>query len=256
MPTYYPPPVPELETAVAAAAAGSALLLGVLMLLWGRRLHRGFLALCGAGAGFALGHWGGRPLGMNPALSGLVAAVTVGILAPILARVVWALALGAIVAAAGAIVAVFLYLPTVATQPTATTIPASDIVAYADGWGRFAWDGVIALWQGSPAVVVGAGAAGLLFLAAGLFLPRATVVLMSALVGTLLLAGAAAVAGARFAPAWWTEAWGRPALSGAVAGGVLLVGAVWQTVGALRARRRKARREAEQQKAAAGKQDA
>ena len=102
---------------MAYGAAGGAALLAVAMLVWGRLVHRGFLILIAAGIGFVLAGWICPLIEVDVLVGGIVAALSLGLLAIVLARVVWAMLAATLLAAVAAGAVVAYYWPEVSTQP-------------------------------------------------------------------------------------------------------------------------------------------
>lgn len=235
MPTIpFPPPAPTLGAALAYGIAGASGLLGLALLIWGRLVHRGFLVILAAGVGFALGRGLAPRIGLDPLLGGLGAAVTLGMLALMLARLVWAVVAGLLAAAAAAGAAVVHYWPAVASQPAAE-IQQADLGQYVSSLARFAWTALGVSAGHSALVVAAAAATGVGLLAVGILLPRATAIFMSSLVGASLVVSGAALAAGQARPDLWTAALGDVRWPALATGGLLLGGILAQTVAALRA---------------------
>lgn len=219
----------------AVAAAG---LIGLVMLLWGRVLHRALLVLIAAGIGLAAGGVYGPRIGLDVFVARLVAAISFGILGLVLARLVWALLAGLHVAALVAGLMMVFYLQV--QLPTSRPASEQEFAA----WQAATKQAIeAALQEGGPVVAVAAVLAGLVVAVTGFLLPAATRIVMTALLGAQLLAAAGVWAALLWAPQWAAEIEAeenRPIVLGAV-GGVLAVGLLFQTVGEIRARR--ARRE-------------
>lgn len=235
MPSIFPPPMPAMSPAVAYGAAGAAVVLGIALLAWGRRIHRLLVAAAGAGAGFAVGWHIGAISHLHLLACGAVGAVTVGILAAVLARLVWGAAVGAVLAAAAGVALLAMNASAVATQPAAQDPPMDDLAAYTQWLIPFAREGLLAVWSARPLAVAGAGLLGLAGLIAGLLLPRAAAVFMTCLIGTVLIGCGAGVGVYQAAPATWVAAWADLRVPGGVLGAILLVGVLYQAVGARRA---------------------
>lgn len=240
----FPPPAPNLSPAVAYAGAALAVMMGLVLLVWGRLAHRGFLVLLAAGLGLLTGRWLAPVIGVRALLAELVVGVSFGLLAAALARAVWAVLIGALAAALAAAAVVIYYL-----SPGGWAVPTSQAAiaglgTYGESVAAAVQQWVLSAWQAQGTVLTAATcAAGLVFLAVGMFLPRAVAVFMSCLVGALLLAAGLAVAAAQVRPEWWTAAWRHLRVWSLVAAGVVLLGIVIQTVGAVRAGKREPKKE-------------
>jgi hypothetical protein len=232
---------------VPAAAVAAGTLVGLALLLWGRRVHRGFLLMIAIGAGLLVGGLLGERLGVHVLLARLVMAVVLGALAIVLARVIWAV-LGGLCLAHVAMVAVvvfYLNVPLAATQPA----PEGDVLAQARAVVVQTFQVV---WEKNAPLLAGAGvAAGLVALIGGFLLPRATVIVMTSMLGACLLAATAALASATWAPSLLERAQASRSLSAAICGGLLLAGVILQSIGEIHARRA---REEEEEAPSGGRQ--
>ncbi len=218
------------------AAVAAPVLMGGVMLLWGRVLHRALLALIAAGAGLLLAGQFAPRVSLSPFVAQLAAAITLGVLALVLARLVWAVLAGAHVAAVtGAVVAVwYLDVQLATTQPAAQP----DVIA---GGRALAEELVRAVWaqhaMAMSTTIILAGLAGLIV---AFVLPRATVICMTSLIGASLVSVGAGLAVMVWQPGLLTAP--SPSsgyVAGGIGGGLLLVGILFQSVGEVRARRGK-----------------
>lgn len=199
--------------------------LGLAILLWGRHLHRALLVLIAFPMGMGLGAILADKIQLNVWLGVLAVAISLTILVIVLARVVWALLAGLWLAGIAAGVAGALALGAVA----ATTQP---------GWNPNTQALAQAAWNaGSLAIVgaaVGAGVAGLIL---GLFLPRATVIVVTSMIGASLLSDAVLTLTSMGAPAFLDRMLANPWLLTGIGAGVLLLGVIYQSIGEVRAKR-------------------
>ena len=84
------PPQPQLSPAIGIVLGIGLLIVGALLLLWGRLLARAFLVVCGAVSGAALAPAVADQLQVNESLVGLGMIVIFGIVGLLAARVVFA----------------------------------------------------------------------------------------------------------------------------------------------------------------------
>ena len=234
MPTTIPSDWSTLGTTWLVGGIVAAGLVGLVMLLWGRLFHRALLVLAAAGLGLLLGGRFSPQIAVSAWLAQLVGAVTLGVLALVLARLVWSILAGLHVGAiAVVVVAVWvLGVSVAATQPAVQADPAACL--------RAVEQDARAVWADHALTVnLTAILAGLSGLVAAFLLPRVTVICMTSLIGTALLLTAGGLAVASWFPA--LLAGSSPSsryVPGGLAGGVLLLGLLFQAVGELRARRR------------------
>lgn len=238
MPTTMPTDIESLKALLEGIAAlGTAALVlitigaglvGLALLLWGRVLHRAVLALIAFPMGMGLGAILADQIHLNTWLGALTGAITLTILVIVLARVVWALLAGLWLGALAAMIAGILCLGdiTPATQPGWN--PTYQSLAQA------AWDaGNLAI----TAAGVGAGVAGLIL---GLFLPRATVIAVTSMLGASLLFDAVLTLTGLWAPSFLDRMLANPLLTMGIGAGVMLLGVIHQSIGEVRAKRARA----------------
>jgi hypothetical protein len=219
-------------TAVVMITVGFGLI-GLALLLWGRILHRAVLVLVAFPMGMGLGAILADRFELNVWLGVFSVAVTLTILVIVLARVVWALLAGLWLAVFAALLTGWLMLGDLspASQPGWNPTVESLI--------RSAWDmGKVPI----TAAGVGAGVAGLIL---GLFLPRATVITVTAMLGASILSDAALKLTGMAAPGALAQMQASPLLTTGIFVGVLLLGILYQSVREVRAKRAEAKARAD-----------
>jgi len=214
-----------MGTAVVVLITVGIGVLGLAILLWGRHLHRALLVLIAFPMGMGLGAILADKIQLNTWLGVLAVAISLTILVIVLARVVWALLAGLWLAGVAAGVAGMLALGSIAV----TTQP---------GWNPNAQALAQAAWNAGPLAItaagVGAGVAGLIL---GLFLPRATVIVVTSMIGASLLSDAVLTLTSMGAPAFLNRMLASPWLLTGISVGILLLGIVYQSIGEVRAKR-------------------
>jgi hypothetical protein len=223
----------SLSATIVAPIAVGAGIIGLALLLWGRILHRAALVLIAFPMGMGLGAILAEHLGVGVWLGVFSAAVTLTILVIVLARVVWALLAGFWLACFAAFLTGLLVLGdlTPASQP---------------GWNPTAESLARSAWAvGSLAMVaafVGAGVAGLIL---GLFLPRATVIAVTSMLGASILSDAVVLLTGIWAPNMLARMAESQWLATGVFAGVLLLGILYQSIREVRAKRAEAKAKAD-----------
>ena len=241
MPRIPLPPDLGLSGPVLPAIAAASIVVGAVLLLWGRRVDRCLLAMIGAGAAVVLAgplaRWAGIPL---LALQ-ISAAVTLAILCFILTRLAWVL----LAAGTSAMVAAWLICGHVLTRfpeggPTFAT-GAADGQGYYLALGHFALACIEFAWGRAPVLLAVAGG---LAVGAPLLIclarPRLARIFMTSLIGACgVVAGAGAVVA--LSHPTWAPAVRRSWLALSIIAGVLTVlGLLYQYRGALAAGRARA----------------
>lgn len=225
--------VRSLATVVVVPIAVGAGLVGLTLLLWGRILHRAVLVLIAFPIGMGLGAILAERLGLSVWLGVFSVAVTLTILVIVLARVVWALLAGLWLAVFAAFLTGWLMLGdlTPASQPGWD--PTMESLA------RSAWAvGSLAM----VAAFVGAGVAGLIL---GLFLPRATVIAVTSMLGASILSNTAVLFTGLWAPNLIARMAANQWLTTGIFAGVLLLGILYQSIREVRAKRAEAQAQAD-----------
>jgi hypothetical protein len=223
--TIAPPPPPQLATVPAWGIVAGCLLLGAALLLWGRVLHRSFLAVVGAVAGILAADALAATVGLPVVVVGLIAILVLAAVGAVAARIVWALAGGAVFGAGALTVLLSNMLGHVAatSRPSFQASAAESLRAWAVECGRYAAAGVTALWPEHRAAVLWTlclgGGVPLVTL---LLLPRLGKIFMTALLGSAGLVGGGLLAVSRVRTTVWPTRWSEYTLY-AVVWVVLLV---------------------------------
>jgi hypothetical protein len=218
-------------TTVIVLATIGAGLVGLALLLWGRILHRAVLVLIAFPMGMGLGSILADRFDLNAWLWLTVfsVAVTLTILVIVLARVVWALLAG-------------LWLAVFAASLTAWLMLGDLTPATQSGWDPTMGSLAQSAWAvGSLAITaasVGAGVAGLIL---GLFLPRATVIAVTSMLGATLVGGAVLKLTDLLAPNLLARMAASQWLMTGIFAGVLLLGILHQSIREVRAKRAEAK---------------
>jgi hypothetical protein len=252
LPTVPLPPLEQLPPWALWSGAGGSVVVGAVLLLYGRVVGRAAMALAGAGAGYAAGTWAAPHVQLPPVAVQASAAAAGGILCLLAARLLWALLAAALFGgvAAALVVARFLNQPAAPANKALRFDPnVAGLAAYGQEAQRFAGQTVKTTWDHTAtAMLVG------LLLGAGVPLlvclvrPRLGKIFMTALLAALLIVGGGATAACLAAPALpevLRAHWYAPA---GAAGGLLLFGLIWQYRAAFAADRSAKGREAEPRK--------
>lgn len=198
--TFLIPLTDVSDTAIGCSLAACAVL-GLVLLLWGRRVGRFLLMLAGGVGGVFLGMYAAPKLGVNVLAGQVSACIAAALLCFVLARLIWAaLAIAMTAFAAGYILFLhFLFDP---RQLVSDVAPGRTLAEYANEVVLYLGPNIEKLWQQNMAVVLLAG--GLVVtipIVLMLLRPRLLTILTTALVGTAALIGSLVT----------LTAWGAPA---------------------------------------------
>lgn len=222
-------PFPPLQGMSLWVQVASSLAVGAVLLVRGGRIHRIALTLAGVGVGYAVGGDLAVKLGADAAVGRIAGGVTVGLLALIGARIVWAVLAAMTVTA----VVVRTVGARYAASPPAVAAPA-DLAQ----WAYESWDqllgNMLRAWQDQKAmlllILIPAVAVPLFV---GLLRPRLTRIVMTSLLGAVgLVAGALAVN-----ENWWNGAMARGDIVAAVVAMLVIAGMIIQYRCALKTER-------------------
>ena len=224
-----PPPMPPAGILLGAGVAG--LVLGVVLLLLGRRWSK--LIMCLAFAGAA---GGCMPLlvtglsGTNTLIAAVVAALFAGTAGFVFSRCAWSLLLGVLLSSAALVAFATVYASGLEVRPAWPGNPGADFPGWVAALGQYTSAWTSALWQYNALAVALSVLAPLgIGVALGVFYPQAMLVFTTSLTGAILAvsgAGAAAWAARPESAGAWIQQIHVP---GVVAGALLLVGLVLQT---------------------------
>lgn len=234
------------DTYVTLIGAGLAVL-GLLLLLWGRRLGRILMALTGAGGGFLAGGPLAVLVGLPPLVGQIACASLLVVLGLVLAPRLWGLVFGGLFAlAAGVVVALVSPQPPAPLasflQGQAANTQQADLVDYLNRLGGHVKDALWVIWKAHARVLLPAIAlVGILPAVLGVIKHRFATIFATCLIGVLLVAaGAYVIAAANVGdmqpyvlPMYNAIALG----AGAVV--LLALGMTGQYVGAIKAERKK-----------------
>jgi hypothetical protein len=205
-----PLPPPQLTATTAWGLAGLLVLLGGLLLLWGRVLSRPFLSALGAAAGTILAGSLARQFGLPIVVADVVAILGLAVLGAVTARILWALAGGAFfgLAALGILLSRLLETLPPTSQPAFAEGTAGDLQGWFAACGRFLMDGVGSVWPDHYATVLWTiclgGGVPLVML---LLLPRLGKIFMTALIGAVGIVGGLMLAVSRLDGLAWPATW-------------------------------------------------
>jgi len=247
MPDWQQWPIQMPSAWVLLAVLSGSLLLGALLLLWGRVLGRAYLGLCGAAIGIGVGGWLLPRVSLHPGALLAAGAVTLGILCMILARFVWGLLAGMLFGAATFAFLAVHYSPKIPEKMRPAFTPPAEIVqAYQEAGQAFLVKWMEILWNQASVPLAGA-----LFLSVGvpllicLIRPRLGTIFMTSLIGAAKIVFAAILVVALLQRSWLPKVQRVWYVPGTVAGVLLVFGMVFQYARAFAAEKAGKDREAE-----------
>jgi hypothetical protein len=227
------------------AVAAGALLVGVLLALWGRTLGRIFLGLLAAAGGVAIGPAIAQRIGATTWVVQVSAAISFAILAAILARALWALLAAGIFAAGGLVVLAF-RLGSALPKTAGPTSAPSDLAGAYQEYFRQLGEYFNSMWSNhSMSMMLVIGLAGGIPLVIGLIRPRLVAIFMTACIGGSMIAGGLWLAAYVLAEPLRPTLRSYSFIFGASAGGLAILSMVCQYRWALASDRKPSHRQAE-----------
>ena len=224
MPTA--PPLPQLDATWAWPAAGLTVGVGVLLLVWGSKYHRGALALVGAAAGVLFGPVLAARVALSPLAGRIAAPMVLAIVAVVGAQVVWAILGTAILlgAAAWTLACMFVSGPAAGEAAGAT-----DLTDWCTGLWTFVSARLTEAWSAHAlTIVLTLFVAGAVPLIVGLFKPKVATVVMTALLGAGGIVVGGLLGAAQINADWWGEAMKHYGIPVAVLIVLMTFGVAWQ----------------------------
>ena len=249
-------PTLDIPLAAVAAAGGACLLLGAVLVVWGRKAARVVLMLVGAGAGVGgaltvLPHIPYKNAWVVGAAGGFTGAVVVFLVA----RLIWALVLAGTGFLAGAGGVIWLVGDAVDHAPTWSEYTWTNGLELCRCVVEYAWRWLSATWAYSPvALVLAAGLPALAAIVLAVWVREVMLIVVTGVVGALAMVCGAGVLAWLIRPEWagnWLE---RVHVPLAAAGVLALGGIVVQVHALLRQRRREESRRREPPPDASGQE--
>lgn len=216
------PPQPQLNAATAITACGAAIVLGVVLLMWGQRMARPVMMLACAVGGYAVGASFLWQLGIEPVVGGFVLLGVGAIIGFVLSGVLWGGLLAAMLALAGAAVLI-------ARLPVQSVQGAASYQEYLPQFGQSVAQVWTELWRTQSVPLIVVLAAALAFpLGLSLAKPRGIRVLATTLTGAIVAVIAMVVAVGASRPAVWSNVWEHWYIPAGLAGLLVVLGGIWQ----------------------------
>ncbi len=233
------PPQPLLGDLPSLILTAVCVVLGVLILLWGRVVGRGLLCAAGIFGGLVIAGPAAARLGVNALMVRIVAGFLVGLLALVSARAIWALLTGASFGLIAQGIVLFRILGGIpADQRPVFESADATFNGWALGLGQFTLSSLAALWSYDStlvlATIVPAVAAPF---ALALLRDRIARIFVTSLLGAAGVVFAPLVALSQRRPSLWEALWTHWYVPVGIAVLLMAVGLVCQFRGAIRADR-------------------
>ena len=229
------PPPPQLQIASDASAyvlGVGGLVMGTLLMLWGRHVGRAVVMAVLASVGWWIGKNYAPQFNFDPRLLPLGGTAGGAIVGLVLGRAAWALLAAVVCGACGAAAVLAWFWPEVNIAPLTGgdySMPDYSILEYAVGMGGLLERAFWNLWPSHmQALLVTACVPTAVALLAGLFWPRLVQILMTSLVGALAAVAGLALVLSGVRPDIGDVLWQYWPLPVGLAGVLAMLGAMWQ----------------------------
>ena len=191
-------PMPELQSANAWIVSGLAGGFGIILVLWGGKLHRLAVGAAGALVGLVLGQFAARAFAIDPMVAQAIGAGAIGLIGLLAARSVWVVLATIMAMIATAWLLAVKYGQVAEAGDTAAVLDAVRAVAK-----RF-YDDPAGFWD-RRAIFIGLSllAAASAPVAVGMLRPKLMGILMTSLIGSVAIVFAFLLGAAQLDAALW-----------------------------------------------------
>jgi len=253
-PSSVPQWPPSLEGIAIYVITGGGVALGLLLLLWGRSLHRIFLGLVGAGVGYLVGGMLAGMMNLNPLIGQAAIGLTLAVVFFIAARLIWALSIVALLETVASLVLVLLFISQVADAKNIQFGTPANFNEWVIALGQFTYNGALAVLHDkltTAALIV--VPVGLLPLVLALAKPRAAVIFATALLGGLLTVASIWTLAIHARENLWPQSWMYFLIPAGIAAVMTIIGWIYQGSSEIAAAKAKAEAEKKEEESADGK---
>jgi len=243
------PHFPELSDGVAYISATASIIIGLMLVGWGRLWSRPTIGLIGVGAGFLCGDLLSDSVKVDTGIARAAVGSILGVLGFVAAPFMWAFLAGSLCAS---VAGGFLAVNFVAEVGLKVDPPAGGFTPelWAEWFAVFAGDVSADMWQERAATMLLVMAPlGLIPTMIGLWKPRFITIVMTSLTGAIVVVSGSVVALVQADPTRWPKAWSGLLIPLGIAGGLWVCGMAVQYSFALAAVRKKKAKEVARAKA-------
>ena len=238
------PHLPELSDSIAYISGTASIIIGLMLLGWGRFWSRPLVGLAGVGTGFLCGDLLADAMKVDPGVAKAAVGSVFGVLGFVAASFIWAGLAGSLCAS---VAGGFLAADFVAEAGLKVNPPAGGFTPelWAEWLSVFTRDVSAEMWQERAGTMVLIMApVGLIPTMIGLWKPRFITIVMTSLTGAIVVVSGAIVALVQSDPTYWPKAWSGLLIPLYIAGGLWVAGMAMQYSFAMAAARKKKAKEA------------
>lgn len=239
------PPVPEFSNNIAYISAAASIVIGLMLVGWGRLWSRPLVGLGGVGVGFLYGGPLAGAMKVDPGVSKAALASIFGVLGFVAAPFFWAMLAGSLCASVAGGFLAENFLAGLPVREIVEPAGGATLAIWAETLELYANEIKLSMWQKQASVMVLVMApAGLIPLMIGLWKQRFITIVMTSLTGAIAVVSGAIIALVQSDPTRWPKAWSGLLIPLCIAGGLWVSGVAMQYSFALAASRKKKAREA------------
>ena len=241
------PHVPELSDSIAYASAAASIIIGLMLVGWGRLWSRPLVGLAGVGAGLLCGDLLADAMKVDSGVAKAAVASIFGVLGFVAAPFIWAGMAGSLCASVAGGFLAENFLATLPGQVPEVVEPAggATLAHWAESLAVFAGNVNGEMWRSRAATMVLVMApAGLIPVMIGLWKQRFITIVMTSLIGATAVVSGAIVAIVQSDPTRWPTAWSGLLIPLCIVGGLWVCGVAVQYNFAMAAARKKKAKEA------------
>jgi len=240
------PHLPELSNGVAYVLVGASIIIGLMLLGWGRLWSRPTVGLIGVGAGFLCGDLVSEAVKVDTGLAKAAVGSILGVLGFVAAPFLWAFLAGSLCASVAGGFLADSFLAGLPGQVPEVVEPDGGVTLaqWAESLAIFAGDVNAEMWKQQAATMLLVMApVGLIPTMVGLWKPRFITIVMTSLTGAIVVVSGSVIALVQSDPTRWPTAWPGLLIPLGIIGGLWVCGMAVQYGFAMAAARKKKAKE-------------
>jgi len=240
------PHVPELSDSVAYISSAVSILIGLMLLGWGRLWSRPTVGLIGVGAGFLSGDLLAASMDVDSGVAKAAAGSVFGVLGFVAAPFIWAFLAGSLCSSVAGGFLAESFLASLPGKVPEVVEPAggATLAHWAESVAVFFGDVNAEMWRKQAMTMILVMAPiGLIPTMIGLWKPRFITIVMTSLTGAIVVVSGAVMALVQSDPTRWPKEWSGLLIPLYIAGGLWVCGVTVQYSFALAAARKKKAKE-------------
>jgi hypothetical protein len=240
-------PIPDFADNVAYISAAVSVVVGLLLLGWGRLWSRPVVGLLGAGVGILCGDMITEGMNVDIRVSRTAGGSILGVLGFVAAPFFWAALAGSLCSSIGGGFLAESFLASLPSEVPEVVEPAggASLSLWAEAFANYADNVSSAMWgEQAVTMVLIMAPLGLIPTMIGVWKPQFITIVMTSLVGAIAIVSGATIAMVQSDPTRWPAEWSGLLIPLYVIGGLWISGMAMQGSFAMAAKRKKKAKEA------------